>query len=83
MNNITIIYIIVVILVISEENGRTKRKVQYHAGYHEEQAKRYCHFGKVWSKGVLQGETPKLQVLRNSEKRTGIISSALMLGYSH
>ena len=47
MNNITIIYIIVVILVMSEENGRTKRKVQYHAGYHEEQAKRYCHFGKV------------------------------------
>ena len=23
---------------------RTKRKVQYHAGYHEELAKRYCHF---------------------------------------
>ena len=45
--NITIIYIIVVILVMSEANKRitvlfgTKRKIQYHAGYHEEQAKRY------------------------------------------
>ena len=54
MNNITIFYIIVVILVMCEANKRitvlfgTKRKAQYHAGYHEELKKRYCHFGKVW-----------------------------------
>ena len=54
MNNITIIYIIVVILVMGKANKRitvlfgTKRKAQYHAGYHEELTKRYCHFGKVW-----------------------------------
>ena len=53
MNNIKIIYIIVVIVIMSEANKlktvyfRTKRRVQYHAGYHDELAKRYCHFGKV------------------------------------
>ena len=30
---------------------RTKHKVQYHAGYHEELAKRYSRFGKVRNKG--------------------------------
>ena len=65
MNNITIIYIIVVILVMSEANKLitvlfgTKRKAQYHAGYHEELAKRYCHFGKV--SAPRPGEIPELR----------------------
>ena len=69
MNNITIIYIIVVILVMCEANKRitvlfgTKRKAQYHAGYHEELKKEVLPLWEsLEEKKVLQGEIPELQV---------------------
>ena len=76
MNNITIIYIIVVILVVIEANKQikvlfgTKRKAQYHTGYHEELANRYCYFGKVWV---------KKSVPRGNPKATGLITQSLNL----